>query len=87
MLEIDFKPSDFALDRCTDRTLSPYEGCRGLRDVTREEWTELCVAAACEILDVRSNEFFDAYLLSESSLFVYPVKLILKTCGTTTLLR
>ena len=70
-----------------DRTMMPSEGFDGLRNVTHEEWNELLVSAACTILDRRSNDFFDAYLLSESSLFVYPVKIILKTCGTTTLLR
>ena len=74
-------------DYCYDRIMSPYPGFLGLREVTRNEWSNLLVSAACEILDVRSNEYFDAYLLSESSLFVYPVKIILKTCGTTTLLR
>lgn len=40
----------------------------------------------CQVLSVVESEHVDAYLLSESSMFIFPHKLILKTCGTTTLL-
>jgi len=40
----------------------------------------------CQILNSISNDNFEAYLLSESSLFVYRDRVILKTCGTTRLL-
>ena len=40
----------------------------------------------CKVLSTVLSPHVDAYLLSESSMFVFPHKLILKTCGKTTLL-
>jgi S-adenosylmethionine decarboxylase len=40
----------------------------------------------CKVLSVIESDHVDAYLLSESSMFVFPHKVVLKTCGTTTLL-
>lgn len=59
---------------------------RGLLAAPRDAWPEVCSAAACTILHRQSNDHFDAYLLSESSLFVYPHKVVMKTCGSTTLI-
>ena len=58
----------------------------GLRALTRADFDFLTECAACCIVSARHNAAFDAYVLSESSLFVFPGKLILKTCGTTKLL-
>lgn len=58
----------------------------GFRRFDQPTWSELLRAASCSILHVKGNQHFDAYLLSESSLFVYPNRVILKTCGTTGLL-
>lgn len=59
----------------------------GLRRLSRNELDRICARARCTILSSVSNQYLDAYVLSESSLFVYPYMLVLKTCGTTTLLR
>lgn len=59
----------------------------GLRRLGRQDVDRICARARCTILSVVSNRYLDAYVLSESSLFIYPYMLTLKTCGTTTLLR
>jgi S-adenosylmethionine decarboxylase proenzyme len=58
----------------------------GLRCLPRAALDVCMTAAECEIVSVRSNDMFDAYVLSESSLFVFADKIVLKTCGTTRLL-
>jgi S-adenosylmethionine decarboxylase len=72
-LEIDFKKN---LDRPN-----------GLRAFDKDQWQEMLNFSACTIISQTSNDYFDSYVLSESSLFVYPYKLMIKTCGTTTLLK
>lgn len=68
--------------------VEPEAGGRiGLRRLERQDLDRLCARARCTILSCVSNQYLDAYVLSESSLFVYPHLLVLKTCGTTTLLR
>lgn len=59
----------------------------GLRALSRAQIDDLCALARCSILTKTSNSHLDAYVLSESSLFVYKHKYVMKTCGTTTLLR
>ncbi|KAG9151899.1 hypothetical protein Leryth_002172 [Lithospermum erythrorhizon] len=75
-LEISFfEPSIF----------SDPEG-KGLRALSKAQLDEFLGAAECTIVSSLSNGEFDSYVLSESSLFIYSYKLIIKTCGTTKLL-
>ena len=44
----------------------------------------MLILAKCEIISYFGNSEIDAYVLSESSLFISKRRIILKTCGTTT---
>jgi S-adenosylmethionine decarboxylase len=58
----------------------------GLRSLSKSQLDEILEPAECTIVSSLSNDYVDSYVLSESSLFVYPYKVIIKTCGTTKLL-
>ncbi|XP_068664402.1 S-adenosylmethionine decarboxylase proenzyme 4-like [Aristolochia californica] len=59
----------------------------GLRRLDFVELKQVLDAVQCSVVSAIGNAHFDAYVLSESSLFVYPKKIIIKTCGTTQLLK
>jgi len=63
-----------------------YSGARNvsIRKVIKEKvWRNVVHAVDAKVLSVLRGDHVDAYLLSESSLFVFSDKIYLKTCGTT----
>ncbi|KAL3110353.1 hypothetical protein niasHT_011791 [Heterodera trifolii] len=54
-----------------------------LRTIPENELRQLLNTAGCHILQVLRTAEIDAYLLSESSMFISDRRLILKTCGQT----
>jgi len=83
LLEIWFAPSAAAVAQDDDPIGENGERRSGLRKVARERWEEMLRIVKCQVLSVVEGHEVDAYLLSESSLFISPHRLILKTCGTT----
>ncbi|CAN8069679.1 unnamed protein product [Agarophyton chilense] len=65
----------------------PNHPSASLRSIPRQTIETILRAASCSVLSVRHNAHFDAYLLSESSLFVSDHTFTIKTCGTTALLN
>ncbi|XP_072393960.1 S-adenosylmethionine decarboxylase proenzyme isoform X1 [Diabrotica undecimpunctata] len=55
-----------------------------LRKIPRVKLEALMKIVRCEIISFVKNDQIDAYVLSESSMFVSKRRFILKTCGTTT---
>lgn len=78
LLEVWFAPSP--------TSLPPGVPSIGLKAVPKEVWEPMLDLVDCKVLSTIETPPVDSYLLSESSMFVFPHKLILKTCGTTTLL-
>lgn len=78
LLEVWFAPSD--------KALPPSAAPQGLKVVSQDAWKDMLDLVNCKVLSVVESRNVDAYLLSESSMFIFPHKLVLKTCGTTTLL-
>lgn len=74
LLEIWFDPA------------TPCGGFGSLRSIPRVELEALVGLANAQIVSEMRNGKVDAYVLSESSLFVSDHRLLIKTCGTTTLL-
>ncbi|XP_076663158.1 S-adenosylmethionine decarboxylase [Andrena cerasifolii] len=58
-----------------------------LRQIPQRKWQSLLKIVRCEIISICRTEQVDAYVLSESSMFLSKRRLILKTCGTTTPLQ
>lgn len=62
------------------------EQMKSLRDWPTADWHTIVAEANATVLSQISNPACDAYLLSESSLFVYKDRLIMITCGETSLI-
>lgn len=58
-----------------------------LRNIPRQSLESLLKIVHCEVISFSRNDKVDAYVLSESSMFVSDRRFILKTCGTTTPLQ
>ncbi len=97
-----------ALRSCEKKLEIDFLPTADLRNISRQAWDSILDAAKCSIVSSTKNDAFVSYVLSESSLFVYPHRvsafrtaplpqcgmlkcyssqIIIKTCGTTTLLN
>jgi len=72
LLEVWFTRQDGKIQNCD------------LRRITRDKWQGMLKIVRCEIISLTRSDAIDAYVLSESSLFVSKRRMVLKTCGSTT---
>ncbi|MFK8139056.1 MAG: adenosylmethionine decarboxylase [Bdellovibrionales bacterium] len=78
-MSVFFEGSEKKLEVCIKSS------SKSLRSYGRSAWAGVVEKSRAEILSEISNDKMDAYLLSESSLFVSDDRLIMITCGKTTL--
>jgi len=81
-----FEGAEKCLEVWFNPIVLPNEEKQGLFRVPRSEWEAMLQVVKCTIIGYSSNGCLDSYLLSESSMFVSPFRLVIKTCGTTILL-
>lgn len=60
---------------------------RRLRDNTDGKWNSVVEASQAKIISAINSSSIDAYLLSESSLFVWDSRILMITCGRTNLIN
>jgi len=89
LIEVWFKPPQEKINEINELDESEEIDTKnlGLRAVKKEVWDDMLTIVRAQILSITSNQYQDAYLLSESSMFVSPYRFMIKTCGTTTLLN
>lgn len=81
-----FEGPEKRLDVTFTFAAAPAPVATSLRALPAADISALLDAAACSVLSTREVAGATAYLLSESSLFVFDTRLVIKTCGSTTLL-
>ena len=74
-----FEGTEKKVELVTDPSL------RSLRELGEEFWADVARRAGATVLSKIDNGHCDAYLLSESSLFVFDHKMLMITCGRTRL--
>jgi len=72
-----------ASEKRLELTLAPDS--KPLRALGRKAWDKVAAAAGAKVLSRLSTEACEARLLSESSLFVWDDRVVMTTCGRTTL--
>lgn len=68
-------------------SLEPLSHTGDLRKIPRGALESILKLVNCQIISFKRSDTIDAYVLSESSMFVSKDRFIIKTCGRTTLLQ
>lgn len=77
----------FSFFEGTEKKLEILLKNKDLRSLGESFWKNLIACSQCTVLSRLSDSHCDAYLLSESSLFVWKDRMIMITCGRTTLVE